>query len=202
MAPKTIKMALSNMLADLKKEDLARFCSQLVDRREEPRVRRNRVEGKSFLEIADVLVSTFTEEGAVDVAKEILNDIDCQNDAKDLDEDTRELLSKSVSTGTASSPAGAASGNTKADEKHFVDKHKVQLIQRVSNTDCILDGLFDHDVIPQEVYDRIRALPTSQARVRELYCGPLKAGQDCKNVFYQLLEQHEKFLVDDLKKNH
>lgn len=84
MAPKTIKMALSNMLADLKKEDLARFCSQLVDRREEPRVRRNRVEGKSFLEIADVLVSTFTEEGAVDVAKEILNDIDCQNDARNL----------------------------------------------------------------------------------------------------------------------
>ncbi|XP_062278756.1 apoptosis-associated speck-like protein containing a CARD isoform X1 [Scomber scombrus] len=200
MAPKTIKMALSNMLADLKKDDLAKFCSQLVDRREEPRVRRNRVEGKSFLEIADVLVSAFTEQGALDVATEILNDIDCQNDAKNLAEDTRELTSKSGSTGTASSSAGAASGNTKADDKHFVDKHKVELIQRVSNTDSILDGLFDHDVIPQEVYDKIRAVPTTQARVRELYCGPLKAGQECKNVFYKLLEQHEKFLVEDLKK--
>ncbi|CAK6958901.1 apoptosis-associated speck-like protein containing a CARD [Scomber scombrus] len=184
MAPKTIKMALSNMLADLKKDDLAKFCSQLVDRREEPRVRRNRVEGKSFLEIADVLVSAFTEQGALDVATEILNDIDCQNDAKNLAEDTRELTSKSGSTGN----------------KHFVDKHKVELIQRVSNTDSILDGLFDHDVIPQEVYDKIRAVPTTQARVRELYCGPLKAGQECKNVFYKLLEQHEKFLVEDLKK--
>lgn len=84
MAPKTIKMALSNVLADLKKEDLEKFCSTLVDRRAEPRVRRNRVEGKSFLDIADVLVSTFTEMGALDVAKEILNDIDCGNNAKDL----------------------------------------------------------------------------------------------------------------------
>eukprot|EP00064_Thunnus_orientalis_P020285 superscaffoldBa00005495_g20419 len=71
MAPKTIKQALEDMLEDLKPEDFKKFCAQLVDRRKEPRVRRNRVEGKDFLDVADVLVSTFTEQGALAVADEV-----------------------------------------------------------------------------------------------------------------------------------
>eukprot|EP00064_Thunnus_orientalis_P020284 superscaffoldBa00005495_g20418 len=43
MAPKTIRQALANMLEDLKPEDLKKFCTRLVDRRKEPRVRRNRL---------------------------------------------------------------------------------------------------------------------------------------------------------------
>ena len=65
-------------------EDFKKFCKQLVDRRKEPRVRRNRVVGKDFLDIADVLVSTFTEQYALDVADEILKDIECSNDAENL----------------------------------------------------------------------------------------------------------------------
>ncbi|XP_042280650.1 caspase-9-like [Thunnus maccoyii] len=84
MAPKTIKQALEDMLEDLKPEDFKKFCAQLVDRRKEPRVRRNRVEGKDFLDVADVLVSTFTEQGALAVADEILKDIGCSNDAENL----------------------------------------------------------------------------------------------------------------------
>ncbi|XP_044214165.1 caspase-9-like [Thunnus albacares] len=101
MAPKTIRQALANMLEDLKPEDLKKFCTRLVDRRKEPRVRRNRVEGKHFLDVAHVLVSTFTEQGALAVADEILNDIGCSNDAKYLAEDTRGLSSKPGSSGTS-----------------------------------------------------------------------------------------------------
>ena len=72
------------MLEDLKPEDLKKFCTRLVDRRKEPRVRRNRVEGKDFLDVADVLVSTFTEQGALAVADEVLKDIGCSNDAENL----------------------------------------------------------------------------------------------------------------------
>lgn len=74
------------MLEDLKKQDFEKFCHRLVDRREEPHVRRNRVEGKNFLEIADVLVSTFTEPGALKITLEILRDIDCNEDATRLGE--------------------------------------------------------------------------------------------------------------------
>uniref|UniRef100_A0A3P9DR66 CARD domain-containing protein n=1 Tax=Maylandia zebra TaxID=106582 RepID=A0A3P9DR66_9CICH len=84
--------------------------------------------------------------------------------------------------------------------KHFVDKHRVQLIQRVSNIAPILDELQYKEVIDQEQYDKIRALPTSQDRMRELYSGPLKASAACKDIFYESLLANEKFLVEDLSK--
>lgn len=87
-----------------------------------------------------------------------------------------------------------------SSDKHFVDKHKVELIKRVSNIAPILDELFDHDVIKQECYDEIRALLTTQEKVRALYCGPLKAGSECKDVFHKILEEHETYLIADLKK--
>ncbi|XP_026172632.1 uncharacterized protein LOC113136227 [Mastacembelus armatus] len=83
--------------------------------------------------------------------------------------------------------------------KHFVDRHKVELIRRVSNIGPILDDLLDEDVIQQEVYEQIRALPTTQDKIRELYSGPLKASEACKDIFYESLQIHEKFLIDDLK---
>ncbi|KAM7383061.1 hypothetical protein PAMP_002745 [Pampus punctatissimus] len=189
------------MLEDLKKEDFNKFCHHLLDRRDEPRVRRNRVEGKNFLDITDVLVATFTESKAVIVAEEILRQMGCNDDADRLVKDTCGQSSKPVSSSTASPSAGATGGNTTETDKHFVDKHKVQLIKRVSNIGPILDELFDHDVIQQECYEKIRALPTSQEKIRELYCGPLKAGVKGKDVFYNLLEEHEPYLIDDLKKN-
>nr|XP_024656555.1 apoptosis-associated speck-like protein containing a CARD [Maylandia zebra] len=91
------------------------------------------------------------------------------------------------------------SGPLKA-RKHFVDKHRVQLIQRVSNIAPILDELQYKEVIDQEQYDKIRALPTSQDRMRELYSGPLKASAACKDIFYESLLANEKFLVEDLSK--
>ena len=87
-----------------------------------------------------------------------------------------------------------------SSDKHFVDKHKVELTNRVSNIDPILDKLFDQHVIQQESYDKIRALPTTQAKVRELYCGPLKAGGESKDAFLKILEEYEPILIKDLKK--
>nr|XP_024655557.1 uncharacterized protein LOC112431243 isoform X2 [Maylandia zebra] len=86
-----------------------------------------------------------------------------------------------------------------ADGEHFVDKHSVQLIQGVSNIAPILDELLDKEVIDQEQYDKIRALPTSQDRMRELYSGPLKAGAAYKDIFHQILLANEKFLVNELR---
>uniref|UniRef100_A0A3B4EYV4 CARD domain-containing protein n=1 Tax=Pundamilia nyererei TaxID=303518 RepID=A0A3B4EYV4_9CICH len=83
--------------------------------------------------------------------------------------------------------------------KHFVDKHRVELIKRVSNIEPILDELLDKEVITQEQYDKIRALPTSQEKMRELYSGSLRA-EKCKDIFYEILLANEKFLVEDLSK--
>ncbi|XP_078108434.1 NACHT, LRR and PYD domains-containing protein 1 homolog [Sander vitreus] len=82
--------------------------------------------------------------------------------------------------------------------QHFVDKHRIKLIERVSNIAAILDELLDEDVIQQETYDKIRVLPTCQEKMRELYSGPLNARR-CKDIFYKILEEKERYLVDELK---
>ncbi|TDH11450.1 hypothetical protein EPR50_G00060930 [Perca flavescens] len=195
MAPKTVKRAISDTLEDLSPENLEKFRAHLIDRREEPRVRRNRVAGKNFLEIADVLVTHFTEDGAPAVVVEILNAIGCARDAVCLEQETGGQCSKPGSSGT-----GATGVNTTADGKHFVDKHKIKLIERVSNIAIMLDELLDEEVIQQETYDKIKVLPTSQEKMRELYNGPLKAcGIKGKDKFYNILEKRERYLVDELK---
>uniref|UniRef100_A0A3Q4GSY3 Pyrin domain-containing protein n=1 Tax=Neolamprologus brichardi TaxID=32507 RepID=A0A3Q4GSY3_NEOBR len=74
---KTITSTLADTLENLSKGEFERFCHKLLDRREEPRVKRSHVEDKSRLQITDVLVSTFTEEGALTVVLEILEAIGC-----------------------------------------------------------------------------------------------------------------------------
>lgn len=86
MSDKTIKLALVSALEDISKDDFEKFCHQLLDRREAPRVKRNRVENKNRLQIADVLVSHFTEEGALGVTVDLLKAIGCSNEAETLGE--------------------------------------------------------------------------------------------------------------------
>ncbi|TKS82473.1 CARD PYD and [Collichthys lucidus] len=81
---RTVKSALVDTLEDLTQQNFAKFCHRLLDRREDPRVRRNRVEGKGVLEIVDVLVSRFTESGALEVALDILRQIGCNEEARTL----------------------------------------------------------------------------------------------------------------------
>nr|XP_020516272.1 apoptosis-associated speck-like protein containing a CARD isoform X1 [Labrus bergylta] len=202
MAPKTKKAALADMLENLSKSDFDKFCSHLLDRREEPRVRRRQVEGKNFLQIADVLVSTFTEAGAVKVAVELLGCANCGQEVEELVTVIAGLDSKPGTRDTARPSAGATGVDTTSDDQHFVDKYKLQLTDRVSHMDPILDRLLDRGVLQREAYDTIRALPTSQKKMRELYCGCLKAGTASKDVFYQILLENEKFLIDDLNTKH
>uniref|UniRef100_A0A671VE10 Pyrin domain-containing protein n=1 Tax=Sparus aurata TaxID=8175 RepID=A0A671VE10_SPAAU len=88
MPPNTIRKALADTLEDLSKRDFEKFCHEILDRREEPRIRRNRLEGKNYLDVVDVLVCTFTESKALQVTVETLRQIDCNEDADALGEIT------------------------------------------------------------------------------------------------------------------
>ncbi|XP_069571098.1 apoptosis-associated speck-like protein containing a CARD isoform X1 [Brachyistius frenatus] len=186
MAGSSIRKAVAGALEDLTEKDFQKFCFHLLDRRDEPRVKRNRVEGKDFMEITDVLVNHFTEEGAVLVTVDLLNQIGCCGVAKTLGEET------------AGRSSAAAEQHGKKDQ-HFVDKHRNELIQRVSNVGPILDELLTK-VIQQERYDAIRAVKPSQEQMRDIYGVLLKAGTDAKDIFYNILQKHEKCLLQDLQK--
>ncbi|XP_078107902.1 caspase a [Sander vitreus] len=62
---------------------------QLKDRREESRVRYRDVENKSVLQITDLLVSTFTERGALPVVLSIVKQINCNQEAETLYSETK-----------------------------------------------------------------------------------------------------------------
>uniref|UniRef100_A0A3B4VAC0 Lysozyme g n=2 Tax=Seriola dumerili TaxID=41447 RepID=A0A3B4VAC0_SERDU len=66
------------------------FFNAILDRQKKPKVRRYDVEGKSRVEFAGVLISTFTESGVVEVVLEALGEIGCnaekENFAKDIGE--------------------------------------------------------------------------------------------------------------------
>ncbi|XP_019130213.1 apoptosis-associated speck-like protein containing a CARD isoform X1 [Larimichthys crocea] len=207
MAPKTKRRCIADALEDLEPEHLEKFRHQLLDRKGESRVRRAMVKDKNYMDLADVLVSTFTEDGAVKVTEELLKEIGCLGAAKDLVEDVSAQSAKPGSGSTdadvkdmSAQSASAHSGSCDGDgDEHFVDKHQLELINRVGNVAPILDYLLIKKVIQQEMYDEIRKLPTTQKMMREIFSRCLKAGKACKDIFYESLEKNERFLIDDLK---
>ncbi|KAM9309524.1 uncharacterized protein KZ484_025562 isoform 3-T3 [Pholidichthys leucotaenia] len=83
MAQKNIKITLGKTLEHLRKEDFDKFCHYLINREDEEPISRGRVEGRSFLEVADVVVSHYAED-ALQVSVEILEQIGCRDEAKKL----------------------------------------------------------------------------------------------------------------------
>ncbi|KAM9782782.1 apoptosis-associated speck-like protein containing a CARD [Neosynchiropus ocellatus] len=178
-----VSVAIADALEDLSEENFKKFCHRLLARKEAPQVRRKQVEGKSYLDVTDLLVSTFTEAEALTVCVEILKSIGCNNEAQSLAEEL---------------PSGGAAA---VDGKHFVDKHRLSLTQRVTDIGSILDELLDEGVIQDECYERIRKINVPQDRMRELYSTALRSsGEKGKDVFLKLLEKYEPYLVADLRK--
>ncbi|KAM6935595.1 uncharacterized protein PEZ65_005936 [Lycodopsis pacificus] len=98
-----------------------------------------------------------------------------------------------------SSSVAAADVNTMAEGEHFVEKHQVKLIKRVSNIAPFLDDLLHQNIIQQDSYDDIKALPTSQEKMTALFSGPLESsGGQGKAMFYRFLNKHEPDLIHEL----
>ncbi|XP_035385951.1 apoptosis-associated speck-like protein containing a CARD isoform X2 [Electrophorus electricus] len=77
----------------------------------------------------------------------------------------------------------------------FVDKYRVELIQRVRLVDPIADDL--KPLIGDEKYANIRSSRTSQDKMRVLYSF-LSGGATIKEKFYESLLKNELYLVKDL----
>ncbi|XP_061633184.1 uncharacterized protein LOC133479793 [Phyllopteryx taeniolatus] len=199
----TKKMVIANLLENLSKKNYDKFCMALVDRRGERKVALGKVEDKNFLEVTNVVVSTFTEDGAPAVTSELLTLIGCLEEAKELDTLIAQLPSKPSSGKTAAASAGRQAGGADdtphSKEVHFVDKHRLELIVRVGNINRILDVLLDKKVIQDEVYDEIREMPGNENKMRNIYRLALKSGVAAKDVFLDTLIEYEPYLVADLK---
>ncbi|XP_064797277.1 apoptosis-associated speck-like protein containing a CARD isoform X2 [Oncorhynchus masou masou] len=195
--PKTVGDTLIGVLNDLGMTKLKWFRHKLCERKQEPKIRRGNVEKLDPIDLADLLTRTFTEDGALDVAIEVLRAIDCHDGAKELT-DFKKAQESWVMSGAAK---GSALGpNNMIKDKHFVDHHRTALIDRVSQVAPILDRLLERGVITSNAYSDVRAEKTKQNRMRELIDVPLKAsGSKGKDVFLDILMEQEPYLISELK---
>lgn len=86
MSRTTSKRVIADVLEGLSTLNLDKFRFHLRGRRGDPLVTRLDVDDKSVREVADMLVSKFTEAGAVEVTLEMLREINCNEEAARLSE--------------------------------------------------------------------------------------------------------------------
>ncbi|XP_062394627.1 apoptosis-associated speck-like protein containing a CARD [Sardina pilchardus] len=190
MTEKTIKFWIIDSLESLSAKDLKKFKVMLCDREEEPRVTRRAVEDADEMDLADLLVKLCTESKAAHVTIDIFKKLGFNNEAA--------VLASKVPSGDGSS--GGYTSNYMTGGVHFIDKHRISLIERITTVDPILDRLLMKKVITQENYSDIRCLNTSYKKMRELFeMGNVRSSVKGKDCLYEVLMESEPFVMEELK---
>ncbi|CAM5159128.1 unnamed protein product [Natator depressus] len=83
-------------------------------------------------------------------------------------------------------------------DTHFVDRHREELIRRVTAVDSILDSLCG-SILDSEQYQSVRAERTNPEKMRKLYELIPSWNTDCKEKLYQALKDKQRHLVDELE---
>ncbi|XP_066575253.1 apoptosis-associated speck-like protein containing a CARD isoform X3 [Amia ocellicauda] len=191
---KTTKDWIIDTLENLVDVDLKKFKSKLCDRPDEPKIRKGAIQKADYVDLADKLVSTYTENGAVNVTIEVLESIGLKQEAADLRNGTK------TSSGGVGAPKPASGPGFMKDGEHVVDKHRAALIQRVSQVEPILDALLASKILNHEMYSKILAESTSQSKMRLLLSGPMvSCGIRGKDELWRILKKQEPYMTVDLE---
>ncbi|KAL7838711.1 hypothetical protein AOLI_G00271150 [Acnodon oligacanthus] len=169
---RVIKYDLRWGLNLLDEADLKKFKKNLCDHWLEPRLRHNVARVGDNLDLAELLINTFTARNAVQVTMEILRTIGHDR--------TAERLKSAVESSLFS---------------FFMYENRERLIQRVSSVMTIADQLKWRGMITGEMYSRIQAAKTSQEQMKILYRALDSEGTYAKAEFYKILEMTEPFLL-------
>ncbi|MGH0181766.1 UNVERIFIED_CONTAM: hypothetical protein FKN15_007639 [Acipenser sinensis] len=84
---------------------------------------------------------------------------------------------------------------------HFVDRHRTDLIQRVTVVSNVCDYLLEDRLLIQEQYDNILALKPASVQMRKLYECSRAWGDEEKDVFLEILKKLQPSLIKNLEKN-
>ncbi|KFO22941.1 NACHT, LRR and PYD domains-containing protein 1 [Fukomys damarensis] len=81
---------------------------------------------------------------------------------------------------------------------HFVDRHREQLVTRVTSVDTVLDKLLSRQVLSEEQYASVRAEATNPSQMRKLFGFSPSWDSTCKDKLYQALREIHPHLIMDL----
>ncbi|KAJ8377655.1 hypothetical protein AAFF_G00255000 [Aldrovandia affinis] len=90
---------------------------------------------------------------------------------------------------------------TQTEGQHFVEKHELELINRVRMVESILDQLRHQRLINDEKYEFVKDKTTPRDRMRRLlYDVVYPGGRELMEELYRILEEKEPALMRDLKR--
>uniref|UniRef100_A0A8C8SRT2 CARD domain-containing protein n=1 Tax=Pelusios castaneus TaxID=367368 RepID=A0A8C8SRT2_9SAUR len=190
---KTRRDHLVDTLKNLTKIELKEFNSKLTDielKEDYTHIPRGELERAECVEIATLLISHYGKAYGVEVAISVLKmSMQSLQTAPDW---TLFFPSGLIST------AKSIPWTRPPYEMHFVDRHREQLIQRVTLVEGVMDKLLG-DVLDNEEYQTIKAERTNPMKMRKLYEFTLSWNKYCKDQLYEALKDKCKFLVKDLE---
>nr|XP_023968471.1 apoptosis-associated speck-like protein containing a CARD isoform X2 [Chrysemys picta bellii] len=194
---KTVRDHLVDTLEELTQDGFKRFKTKLnvfPVKAGYSNIPRGQLEKADVLDVCDKLISFYLEKYAVEVTVEVLTAIN--------ERELADRLCKATGTGSGGEgqKPGPSDGATGKEEGHFVDRYRVQLIERTAPVEPILDLLHGH-VLDEEQYQTIRSGNTNQEKMRKLYLLMPSWNKKCKDRFYEALKAKNKFLIEDLEGN-
>lgn len=80
---------------------------------------------------------------------------------------------------------------------HFVDRHREQLVARVTSVDAVLDKLYGW-LLSDEQYESIRAESTKPDQMRKLFSFSKSWDWACKDQLYRALKETHPHLIMEL----
>ncbi|XP_049325565.1 uncharacterized protein LOC111188786 isoform X14 [Astyanax mexicanus] len=200
---KTMFDLLEGALEDLGFEKFKKFISKMTDPGLETRVAKGAVEEKDCGDIANLLIEHFTESRALEITLQIMRNIKANQTAENLE---KEAAGGSAGTATPNpnpNPGGSSSAvtptNDVSDKATFIDDKFVELVEKATSMNAVLDILLSKKVINDEQYNDIGSERTDQQKMRRLIREALKAsGASGKAVLYDALMVKQPYMMKDL----
>ncbi|KAK3531047.1 hypothetical protein QTP70_008767 [Hemibagrus guttatus] len=118
---------------------------------------------------------------------------------QDIFPQLKELFTPDPTSAERENRPAVEQARMQAEGVEFVDKHKKDLIQRISSVMEIADCLLCKKMITGEMYNKISAQDITQAKMRNLYQFMEMGGKAVKEEFYRILKEKNPHLVLDLE---
>ncbi|KAK2914425.1 hypothetical protein Q8A67_002824 [Cirrhinus molitorella] len=184
-----------DVLEELDSEEMDLFKWNLIQGISNFKIPKSQLEKKPRHAVVDCMTQRYPDD-ARKLTMLILEKMKMMNLVKRLQEELGDNMETPQSKHTAEAAAAQKQERCKASAE-FVEKHRAELIRRVSLVEPIADDM--KDLIGDEKYGIILKSGTKHAQMRALL-GFLTTST-LKEKCYQSLVKHERFLVEDLEQS-
>lgn len=150
-----------------------------------------KLEGATRTDTVDVMKQTYKTDGAVKVTHLILDKMKLNELADQLKMECGEAEAALPNFDSTPHPPG----------KDFLLTHRAALATRINTLRAVLRGLQHHHVLSDEDAEEVDSKATKTLKNEALLAKLFKKGEKAQAVFYKVLKDSDRYMVDDLEEN-